>query len=800
MKYFYGQSLVELLLAIALASLILPGIAAIIIASNSGKASQKERFYAVTLMKETQEAVRSVREKGWTVFNNNGTFHPVMSGSTWSLVSGQETINGFTREVVISDVYRLNGSIVASEGSLDPSTKKVVINITWSKPLPSSMTSTVYLTRYLDNLSFIQTTLADFTPDIRVNVDLTNNNGGEATLAVNTKAKWCSPELSSATIDLPDGPPVAVDAKSSTVSASIANDVFVATSPTTASSVKLAYIKVSANTDPPDSTLYGTFTLDAGKYSNPSYVPSGINLTNNFTTNDVKYYKSANGKVYALIATNLPDHEVIAVQINDGSADSYQDPVNKIFKYWTFFNTKQYPSDSRSAPNYDHAPYGYGARSVAVLGNRGYVISGGYLYVFDLTNIDSKSASNSLDQIGCRIELDGFDCQPGSGTDRKYSANQTGASWSTTTSPAHNDCSDGGNIELFADNDIFPVKAGASTYIYVAVGAGTNPEFEIVNVTSVPSGSSSPTITSSSCGRISGGNSGWKRISSLDFNSASNTEEASNSVFAKSDGSRAYISSNGGIDGNGDGKADSKQFYILNTSNKSNPQFLSGTTTATSGFYLSNGANGEMYPRRSLTVLNGQRVVLVGKDGITNTNDAQEYQVLDNTNESSPSYCGGVNFDAGFNDLTSVTEADGDNYVYMVTNTMEKQLKIIQGGPDGTYMDTGALESVILDVGYSTAFNSFSATSNVPANTELKYQFAGTDAVNGSCNNAVYNYTGPDGTADTYYPPNGGAIYIGNGSNGYKNPARCFRYKGYFTTTDYNSTPVMEDIIINYSP
>lgn len=69
------------------------------------------------------------------------------------------------------------------------------------------------------------------------------------------------------------------------------------------------------------------------------------------------------------------------------------------------------------------------------------------------------------------------------------------------------------------------------------------------------------------------------------------------------------------------GGADSKQFYVLNTSTPSNPRFLNGASGGipTNGFY--NGAspapaaNSELYPKRSLTVLNGSRAVLVGHDG-----------------------------------------------------------------------------------------------------------------------------------------------------------------------------------------
>ncbi len=346
--------------------------------------------------------------------------------------------------------------------------------------------------------------------------------------------------------------------------------------------------------------------------------------------------------------------------------------------------------------------------------------------------------------------------------------------------------------------------------MYVAVGAGTNPEFEIVDATSTPDSGSSPSITSSSCGRISGGNSGWKEVGSLDFNTTSNTEEAANSVYAKSDGTRAYISSNGGIDANGDGQPDSKQFYIINTSTKTAPAFLSGTpaTGATSGFYYgstitSGGSpfhNDQLFPRRSLTVLNGQRAVLVGKNGIINANDAQEYQVLDMTSESTPNYCGGLNFDQGFNDLTSVSEADFDNYVYMVANTSLNELKIIQGGPDGIYVDQGTYISPIFDAGYSTAFNKYSATMSVPANTTLQLQFAIADPVSGSCSSANYVYTGPDGTTGTYYTATQSALLLNNDGSGYENPARCVRYKAYMSTTDYNATPAINDITIYYSP
>lgn len=802
-----GQMLVEIILVMGLFALLIPALSDGFLSTRDGKAQQSQRINAVAFLQEAKEAVRVIRESGWANVSTNGTYHPTVSGSTWTLTAGTETNAGLTRSIVISSVERnAVGAIVAMGGTVDPSTKKVDITVSWAQPRSSSITATLYLTRYLDNGAFIQTTQAEFDTGTKTNTATTNVSGGEVQMSNNNKAKWCSPEFSTSTIDLPDGPPVAVSA---TASANInsPNDAIAVVAPFATTSAKLAHIQVTANTDPPTSSLRGIFTLDAARYSNPSYIPSGINLTNSFKTTDVQTYTSTSGKKYALIATDLPDHEVVAVLYDDGNAANdtdttgeFADPVNKIYKYKTFFNTRIYAAHTGSTPNQDRAPYGYGATSVVSFNGRGYLSSGGYLYVFDLSNIDSKTSSSGLDMLGCRIQLDGYDCNPGSpGTAAKYSAGQTGASFGDSTSPIHNNCSDGGNIELYATNDLYPVKVGSSTYIYVAVGGVTNPEFEIINVTTVPSSTRSD---DSSCGRISGGDSTWRRVGSYDFNSNSGTEEAANSVYAKYDGTRAYISSNGGVDANGDGQADSKQFYILNTSTKTSPAFLSGSSSSgpSSGFYNGTGANAEMFPRRSLTVLNGQRVVLVGNDGTTNGNDAYEYQVLNSETEATPAYCGGINFDQGFNDLTSVSEADYDNFVYMVANTNLNELKIIQGGPDGTYNANGTFESATFDPGFSATFNRFTATTTIPSQTNLQYQFAVADAISGSCAGASYSYTGPDGTASSYYLATGSALLLNDDGSGYENPGRCFRYKAFYDSIDQNQTAVMNDIMVNYSP
>lgn len=1021
-----GFSLVEILISIGVFSAIVFAAVGIFIVSQESVQIGRAKTKGVFHLKDYVEKVKNIKRHDWDLLVN-GTYVFAASGNDWELqtTTTGEVLGDYTRSVIIANAYRDITGALALSGTEDPSTKLITVNVSWGGVKPGSISQSIYVTRYLDNLAWIQTTQAEFLLGTIAGTEVTNTAGGEVTIGHNTKAKWCTPDFSVSTIDLPDGPPVAVIAKSYATSSS-PNDIFVATSPETTNSIKMAHIQVSQTVDPPAPVQQGIFTLDSSRYSSGTF-PAGLPVDNSFKTNDVAYYQSASGNTYALIATNLPSHEVVVAKVHDGVNSTYQDPVNKIYQYWTSFNTRIYvtptatptsaptitptptatrtptptpsglqntgflnPSanaadsggdgngyqtnstssytdnatfaqDSNSGSgtgtsctgadkdkhrfyNYgislpssptingievrldarvdsttgspiicvqlswdggttwtstkststlttneatytlggsadtwgrtwtdanftnanfrvrvidvasntsrdfsldwvsvkvyytggiyptatptatptntptatptptpattnDQAPYGYGAKSVTVLGDRGYVASGGYLYVFDLSNIDSKGPTTELDQMGCRIELDGFDCQPGSGTDRKYSAGQSGTTWSTTTGAAHLDCSDGGNIELYANNDLYGVTVSGNNYIYVAVGAGTNPELNIVNATNIPTTSSSPTISSSSCGRISGGNASWKRVGSLDFNTSSGTEEAANSVYAKSDGSRAYISSNGGIDSDGNGQPDSKQFYVVNTSTKTAPAFLSSGTggEATSGFYYGSTPNDELFPRRSLTVLNGDRAVLVGEDGFeANANNPQDYQVLDIETEATPLYCGGLEFDQGFNDLTAVSEADSDTFVYMIANTNLNELKIVQGGPDGTYSASGVFTTQTFDAGKITAFNRFYINAVKPsAATSVRYQVSVVDpGGSGTCSDAVFSdftFVGPDGTAGTYFTDDA-AIPIDNSGSGYENPGRCFQFRTYLDTTDYDQTPVFQDVTVNYSP
>ena len=59
-----GQALVELLVALGISAVILPALLTGLVSSREGRTQQKLRLEAVSKVKEGEEALRVVREKG----------------------------------------------------------------------------------------------------------------------------------------------------------------------------------------------------------------------------------------------------------------------------------------------------------------------------------------------------------------------------------------------------------------------------------------------------------------------------------------------------------------------------------------------------------------------------------------------------------------------------------------------------------------------------------------------------------------------------------------------------------------
>lgn len=331
-----GQTIVEMLIAIGLLAIVVPALLAGLYNANGGKPQQNQRIEAVALMKEAEEAVRSARERGWSFFAVNGTFHPAVVNNEWILQANQESINGFTRSLVISDVYRdINGVIVESGGTLDGSTKKITITVSWGSPYFSSASSAFYLTRYNYNRTYTQTTEADFTAGTKVGVIVTNTSGGEVLLGAGGLGLWCSPNLTIEAENLPkSGIANAVTAIEGKVYAGTGDN---------ASGESFATVSIS-NTHPPNATIIGTFS--------------------NYKTNDV--FGELN---YGYIATDANPKEIVILDIAN-------QPYSEI--------------------GYFDSPGSTDANSVFILGTTGYMTAGNVFYNFNLTSkVGSRLAIDS---------------------------------------------------------------------------------------------------------------------------------------------------------------------------------------------------------------------------------------------------------------------------------------------------------------------------------------------------------------------------------------------------------------------
>lgn len=443
-----GQTLIELVLVMGIAAIIIPAIFTGLIASRGGASQQGQRAQATALLKETEEAVKNVRNNSWNAFSGlspGSSYHTQIANSKWELVSGTQTTNGFTQNVIISNVYRDSNGAITQSGILDPSTKKVDIKITWGQPYSSTLNSSLYLTR-TSNLTFTQTTKSDFTAGIASNSAVVSTGGsatdGQIQLATNPAggngggsttggplADWCRPDLSITALDLPkNGVANAISA--------IEGRVFAGTGEN-ASGVSFANVNIS-NTNPPDSSTAGTFN---------GYKTNGV-----FGESD-----------YAYLATDTNSKEI---EIIDLSASPYTEI------------------------GYFNAPGNGSANSVYVSGNIGYMTSGNKLYTFDLSSKSGSRpqlASLTLDGTGNKIFVKGNYVYVAIGsTSNQLEIIQISNNGSTLTK------SSSFSLSAQAAQDVYVNSAESRAYVATAVSASQK-ELFVVNI----SNKTSPSILGS---------------------------------------------------------------------------------------------------------------------------------------------------------------------------------------------------------------------------------------------------------------------------------------------------------------
>jgi Tfp pilus assembly protein PilV len=151
-----GLALVEAMVASAVSLGII--LALVGTASIVGRLSQGsvERVQAAFLIEEGLEAIRIIRDNGWS---NNIALVPRdtplylhFDGTTWQATTTPFYIDGrFERVFLLSNVYRgADSSIVEAGGTLDPQVVKATVIVSWA--MARGATTTKQVSTYFTNI------------------------------------------------------------------------------------------------------------------------------------------------------------------------------------------------------------------------------------------------------------------------------------------------------------------------------------------------------------------------------------------------------------------------------------------------------------------------------------------------------------------------------------------------------------------------------------------------------------------------------------------------------------------------
>ncbi|MFA5126609.1 MAG: DUF2341 domain-containing protein [Patescibacteria group bacterium] len=133
-KQNQGFSLVELLVAIGIFAILAAGVTYVVLSSYRNFFGGGDRQVVVQFAQEGMEAVKSMRDNSWQAFvaaagaGNKGVVKN--ASGLWEYSGTSNTLGTLTRIIVVSDVQRdTSYNIVASGGTNDPDTKKVLVTV-----------------------------------------------------------------------------------------------------------------------------------------------------------------------------------------------------------------------------------------------------------------------------------------------------------------------------------------------------------------------------------------------------------------------------------------------------------------------------------------------------------------------------------------------------------------------------------------------------------------------------------------------------------------------------------------------
>ena len=152
-----GFGIVEILVASVIISLVIVGLHATTAQALRLVQQSTKRTQAMFLAEETIEVLRSQRDSSWAssigTLSSGTDYFLEFNGSVWSITTTNIFIdNLFERKFLLEAVYRDGNDDIAGSGTLDPSTKKIIVSVSWSAQTGTTTQSiSTYITDLFEN-------------------------------------------------------------------------------------------------------------------------------------------------------------------------------------------------------------------------------------------------------------------------------------------------------------------------------------------------------------------------------------------------------------------------------------------------------------------------------------------------------------------------------------------------------------------------------------------------------------------------------------------------------------------------
>lgn len=274
-----GQSVVEMLIAFSLAAIVITAFLNGFLTLKQSSVTDDKRLRAVLLKDETVELVRLVRAESFEkVATLEGDYHPRLMGAEWIFQSGEEKIDELKRKVTFSKVYRNSTGVITDTGILDPSILRAKVMVSWEKPVNSYVETSIFLTRYLDNSSFMQPGNKEFSNYTTLS-DLEILSSPQKIQLAPTLTGWCNtPQISQVG---------SFDVKQNGINrafSNFSNKFFLSDNEiASADDVSILQYNEISGSSPPQVSLYNTFRKNYqanGIYAKDNYIYLTTNTRN----------------------------------------------------------------------------------------------------------------------------------------------------------------------------------------------------------------------------------------------------------------------------------------------------------------------------------------------------------------------------------------------------------------------------------------------------------------------------------------------------------------------------------------